>query len=291
MHAFFPLLLACFIVGMGIVLPVTDILSDIKDGFGSIMKSLGLIIVIGTVLGVVLEFTGSTEAMALYILRKVGDKKASLAMAITGVIVGLPIFCDSGYIVLSGLNRSISSRSTLPSVVLSVSMAVGLYSVHCLIPPHSGATAAASLLEIDMGRLIWTGILVAIPAMFAGYFWTLFSGRKEPKIYEKEAGVPKQMLPSALSAFLPVIIPIFLIALRSFMSIDSSMAAKWKIISICGDPVIALTIGVILAFLTRRKWKRNEVNKLFQNSAEKAGGIFLLFLLSFGKVCSLHFKT
>src|SRR5947209_4553188 len=84
------------------------------------------------------------------------------------------------------------------------------------------------------------------------------------------------MLLSALSEFLPVIIPIFLIALRSFMSIDSSMAAKWKIISICGDPVIALTIGVILAFLTRRKWKRNEVNKLFQNSAEKAGGILVI---------------
>src|SRR6478752_943152 len=98
-HAFFALLIACFVVGIGAQMPFADILNAVKDGFGNIMKSLGLIIVLGTTLGVLLEHTGSTKVMADFILRKVGERNAALAMSLTGFVVGLPVFCDSGYIV------------------------------------------------------------------------------------------------------------------------------------------------------------------------------------------------
>src|ERR1700685_1707758 len=101
--AFFALFFACLLVGLGIGLPLGDVLNIVKDGFGNILKSLGLIIVLGTTLGLLLEYTGSTAVMASFILKKLGDRHAPLAMSITGFIVGLPIFCDSGFIVLSGL--------------------------------------------------------------------------------------------------------------------------------------------------------------------------------------------
>src|SRR5664279_2572233 len=129
-HAFFALLIACFVVGLGVQMPVTNIINSVKDGFGNIMKSLGLIIVLGTTLGVVLEHTGSTKVMASFILKKVGERHASLAMSITGFIVGLPIFCDSGFIVLSGLNRSLAKRTGISIIVMSVSLATGLMTVH-----------------------------------------------------------------------------------------------------------------------------------------------------------------
>src|SRR6266496_4162537 len=110
-HAFFALLIACFLVGLGVQLPFATILTSVKEGFGHIMQSLGLIIVIGTTLGVLLEHTGCTRVMAGFILKKIGEKKAPLAMSLTGLIVGLPIFCDSGYIVLSGLNQSLAKRT------------------------------------------------------------------------------------------------------------------------------------------------------------------------------------
>ena len=91
-HAFFALLIACFVVGLGVQMTVPGIIDAVKEGFGNIMKSLGLIIVLGTTLGVILEHTGSTRVMAAFILKKVGEKKAPLAMSITGFIVGLPIF-------------------------------------------------------------------------------------------------------------------------------------------------------------------------------------------------------
>src|SRR6201999_4254432 len=92
LHAFFALILASFVVGLGVQIPITDLLTIVRNGFGAIMSSLGLIIVLGTTLGVILEFTGSTKVMAEYILRLTGKNKAPLAMRITGFIVGLPIF-------------------------------------------------------------------------------------------------------------------------------------------------------------------------------------------------------
>src|SRR6476660_6508182 len=106
-HAFFALIIACFVVGLGIQMPFANLITTMKEGFGNIMRSLGFIIVLGTTLGVLLEYTGSTKVMAEFILKKAGVKNAALAMSITGFIVGLPIFCDSGYVVLSGLNKSL----------------------------------------------------------------------------------------------------------------------------------------------------------------------------------------
>jgi len=156
-------------VGLGIGLPLGGVLSVVKDGFGTILKSLGLIIVLGTTLGLLLEYTGSTAVMASFLIKKLGDKHAPLAMSITGFIVGLPIFCDSGFIVLSGLNKSMARRTGIPIAVMSVSLATGLYAVHCLVPPHPGATAAAGTIGVDFGRLLLFGVPVAIPAMLAGY--------------------------------------------------------------------------------------------------------------------------
>ena len=151
-HAFFALLIASFIVGLGMRIPVTGVVTAVKEGFGNIMNSLGLIIVLGTALGVLLEHTGSTKVLADAILRRTSERRASLAMSLTGFIVGLPIFCDSGYIVLSGLNNSLAKRTGIPLVIMSVSLASGLYAVHCLIPPHPGAAAAAGVFGVDFGN-------------------------------------------------------------------------------------------------------------------------------------------
>jgi GntP family gluconate:H+ symporter len=102
-HAFFALLIACFVVGLGVQMPFAVIMDAVKDGFGNIMRSLGLIIVLGTALGVILEHTGSTSVLASFILKLVGEKNAALAMSITGFIVGMPhllrlgVYCIKWY--------------------------------------------------------------------------------------------------------------------------------------------------------------------------------------------------
>jgi GntP family gluconate:H+ symporter len=279
-HAFFALLIACFVVGLGMQMPVATIITITKQGFGNIMQSLGFIIVLGTTLGVVLEHTGSTKVMATYILKRIGEKLAPLAMSLTGFIVGLPIFCDSGYIVLSGLNNSLCKRTGIPVVIMSVSLATGLYSVHCLIPPHPGAAAAAGTIGVDFGKLILTGILVAIPGMLTGYAWARYAGKKIKHEEPAEAPVTGLSMPSpsVLLAFLPVVVPIILIGIKSFLTIETgeTTPAWMSLFLITGDPVIALTIGIILAFFSVRSWKKSVIGKLLQEAAEKAGGILVI---------------
>src|ERR1051326_9144842 len=126
-HAFFALFIAGFVVGLGVQLSISEILIAIKGGFGRIMQSLGLIIVLGTTLGVLLEHSGCTRVMANFIIKKTGERRAALSMSITGFIIGLPVFCDSAYIVLSGLNQSLARRTGISVVIMAVSLATGAY--------------------------------------------------------------------------------------------------------------------------------------------------------------------
>jgi GntP family gluconate:H+ symporter len=276
-HAFFALLIACFVVGLGVQMPFPAIMDAVKDGFGNIMRSLGLIIVLGTTLGIILEHTGSTRVLASYILKLVGDRNAVLAMSITGFIIGMPIFCDSGFIVLNGINKSLAKRAGISVAITSVALATGLLSVHCLIPPHPGATSAAGIIGVDMGKLILIGIVAALPSMLLGNLWANYAGKRmefitaEEEVITEAVGKP----PSVIKSFLPVIVPIILIAVRSFLTIEKS--GGWlNIFSVLGEPAIALAIGILLAFNCGRNWTRSRVSKQLQESAEKAGGILVI---------------
>lgn len=282
-HAFYALLIACFVVGIAVGMPVPQILEHAKSGFGHIMKSLAFIIVLGTALGILLEKSGSTHVMADWILKRTGERKSPIAMGITGFVVGLPIFCDSGYIVLSGLANSLSKRTGISIAILAGALATGLYSVHCLIPPHPGMSAAAAHLDIDFGKLIVVGILVAIPSSIAGFLWTSYAGKRweaQPVSAEpqKDAANGVGLKPSAPLAFAPVIVPILLIALKPFVVPQKEELTFFThIISVIGEPSIALVVGILLAIINfRDPARKNLITNSLSEAAEKAGGILVI---------------
>lgn len=277
-HPFFALIIACFVTGLGVQLPVAEILSLIKNGFGDVMSKLAIIIVLGTTIGVLLEKNGSTQVMAASILKLVGEKNSSLALSFTGFIVGLPIFCDSGYIVLNGINRSLIKRTGIAAATMSISLASGLYAVHCLIPPHPGATAAAGTLAVDFGKLIMYGIVIAIPAMLIGHWWAVVAGKKTNTDVGAGAESTEKVLPGpkVVLAFLPVIIPILLMALRSILVFERNQTSLLTdAISIAGDPAVALAVGVLLAIVTGKNSKHSLALQL-SAAVEKAGGILVI---------------
>lgn len=278
MHPFFSLTLACFITGALGSLEGTLILSTMKEGFGKIMSSLGFIIVVGTALGMVLQASGATTVMANTIIRWVGQGRSVFAISLTGFIVGLPIFCDSGYIVLNGLNKSMIRKTGTASIIMSTALATGLYAVHCFIPPHPGITAAVGTLNADFGWAILYGLLVAIPAMLTGYGWAIWKGKKFPDAAatQSESVVAERVtLPGAWMSFIPVLVPIVLIGMRAVLMGWMTTQGLAPLL-ILGDPAIALTIGLILAFCIPKKWARNELNQLMHQGVEKAGGILVI---------------
>lgn len=273
-HAFFALVIAAATVGLGVGIPVLQTLTIMKEGFGHIMQSLGFIIVLGTTLGVLLEKKGCTSVLADFILKKVGKNRAPLAMNITGYVVGLPVFCDSGYIVLSSLNNNLARITGKSIAVMSTSLAAGLYSVHCLIPPHPGAAAAGELIKVDFARFILAGIAVAIPACIVGYIWALYAGRKITiqQTHVEQERIDEAIRPSVLRSILPIAVPIVLIALSAFGT-DSTQPI-WKMLVVLGNPVIALAIGILLA--ATAPGSKGQMAHLLQESAEKAGGILVI---------------
>lgn len=277
-HPFFALLIACFVTGLGVQIPFLEILNLVKNGFGETMSKLAIIIVLGTAIGVLLEKNGSTQVMANYILGLAGTKRASLALSITGFIVGLPIFCDSGYIVLNGINKSLTRKTGMSVAQMSISLATGLLSVHCLVPPHPGVTASAITLDVELGKLIGYGIVIAIPAMLIGHWWAVHAGRKsswDPGNKNEETADENSTKPSVLISFLPILVPILLMAAKSIIGLISMEDSWFKdCIFLMGDPSVALAIGVILALLAVKK--RKELSHHLSASVEKAASILVI---------------
>jgi gluconate:H+ symporter, GntP family len=266
-----------------LVLPFQDIVPVLKKGFGDTMASIGLIIIFGAVIGVTLDVTGATVSMANFILLKTGRNNATAAIGITGFITGLPIFCDSGFIVLSGLNRSLTVRSRSNPVLMSSTLACSLYSVHCLIPPHPGATAAAGIIGANIGQLVLLGIAVAIPAALAGYGWSKIMTRKfrlktNPEVAAEPEVTVVNKLPSPGRSFVPVLVPLLLITLKSLTDFlfPGTTLVVFKIIGLLGEPVIALLMGMFLSFTLFPAISRKEINHVLSVSIEKAGPIIII---------------
>lgn len=277
-HPFFALLIACFVTGLGLQIPFLEILTLIKNGFSDIMSKLALIIVLGTTIGVLLEKNGSTQVMAGSILKLVGQRRSSLALSVTGFIVGLPIFCDSGYIVLNGINRSLINRTGIAVATMSISLASGLYAVHCLLPPHPGATAAAGTIGVDFGKLILYGIVIAIPAMLVGHWWAVYAGKRSGTGVKKgdQEEAERSSKPGVIASFLPVIVPILLMALRSMATLEKNeQGLVVDVLNIIGEPAVALAIGVVLALLNGKNSK-HALSIHLSSAVEKAGGILVI---------------
>jgi GntP family gluconate:H+ symporter len=261
MNAFVVLLMVAFIYGLLVLMPLPDIVKNIRGGFGKTLGYIGIVIVAGTIIGTILEKTGAALSMTNAILGFIGKKRSPLAMSIAGYVVSIPVFCDSGYVILSPLNKALAQETRKSMAVMAVALSTGLYATHCLVPPTPGPIAAAGILKADLGTVIGLGIVVSIPAMIAGYLWAILFARKYeiPAVLEESYDSLMQKygkLPSAFSSFMPLVIPILLILLKSIAEFPTRPFGQGgfaKFLSFIGDPVIALLIGVFCALLLVRK--------------------------------------
>jgi GntP family gluconate:H+ symporter len=262
-------------------LPAGTVVSTIKEGFGNTMASIGFLIIFGAMIGIILDRTGGMISIADFILSKTGERRSAHAIGITGFITGLPIFCDSAFIILSGLAKSFSSRSRIPMAFMATVLATSLYAVHCLIPPHPGALAAAGIINANVGNLILAGILFTVPGALAAWFWSRWMTRKgnyEPSVEEPVSRISQKKLPSPFLSFLPILVPLLLITFKALILLidKEGISLISKLFNIPGEPVFALAIGVVLALLLLRKKDIETMNSLFTEAIEKAGPILIV---------------
>ncbi|CAN5617394.1 GntP family permease [soil metagenome] len=282
-NAFFALLLAALGIGLLTGIPLDGIISTLKVGFGHTMEKIGLLIILGTTLGILLEKTGATISMANQILKMVHEKNAPAAIAMIGFLIGLPIFCDSAFIILSGLNHSLVQKTKFKMHLMATVLATSLYAVHCLVPPHPGITAAVGIAGGDLGIVMLWGILLAIPATLVGFVWSKWRAKKVKSEYIHPEESPEifTQLPSPVLSFLPVVLPIVLIAAKSVVLLFSTPEAITKnmllrMMSFTGDPAAALGIGIIIAFALVKKQNKTEIKHWLTEGVEKAGMILAI---------------
>lgn len=255
MHPFIVLTVIAIGVGLLSGLGTEETIKLVKTGFGDIMANIGIVILAGTIIGTILEKTGAALTMANTILRWVGKDKSVLTMGITGFVTGIPVFCDSGFVILSPISRALAAQSNTSLAVMATALSGGLYVTHCLVPPTPGPLAMAGNLGADLGLLIVVGLLVSIPTMIVSVIYAKKVASKidipaNPENTVEELTEKYGKLPGALHSFSPILVPIVLIALKSigeFPSHPFGEGALPQFTSFLGNPVVALILGIFLA--------------------------------------------
>jgi gluconate:H+ symporter, GntP family len=271
LHPFIALLLAALIGAFAYGLPIADIAKTIGTGFGNTLGAIGIVIVLGTIIGIILEKSGAAISMAEAIIRTLGERMPTLTVAIIGYIVSIPVFCDSGFVILNSLKNALAARMRVSVVAMSVALAVGLYATHTFVPPTPGPIAAAGNLglESQLGLVILIGLVVAACSALAGVLWAnrFLKADDAALMVAPSAADAKPMdydamrasygtLPSAAASFAPIFVPIALICLGSVANFPArpfGTGSAAAAMAFLGQPIIALMIGVVFSlFLLKR---------------------------------------
>lgn len=273
-----------FIVSFGLALvtiPLPKVIDLLKISFGNTMGGIAFVIIFGTVIALCMEKSGAVRSIATHILNYTGKHRAKQATALTGFIPGLTIFCDTGFIILSGIARNFSSQSKTSMPLMAAILGCSLYAAHCLIPTHPGSLGAAVELEANIGYLVVFGTLFAIPGAIAAYFWANLMSRGKnfapAEIDKTQDTVNLADLPSFKVSLLPIILPLLLISISTLLTaLDIKIGRFADVIHFLGNPVIALLVGAVIGLFLFKKKGKEALSEVIEEAIGKAGPILII---------------
>ncbi|MGD1893432.1 MAG: GntP family permease [Cyclobacteriaceae bacterium] len=262
-HPFLALFVGAIIYGLMAGMPPELIVQSISEGFGGVLGSIGLLILLGVIIGTFLEKTGGAFVIAQKILGWIGEKSVMLAMMITGYILSIPVFGDSTFIMLNPINKSLSFKGKLPFAATTIALTLGITASHSLVPPTPGPIAAAGILDADLGMVIFWGLIISLTSLIPCFFYAkYFASRIDlvPEFAEEEKTTQEKKYPSIGKCFLPIVIPLLLIVLASIANYPTQPFGEntfTTILKFLGSPVIALLIGAFLSFTLPTKFDKS----------------------------------
>ena len=261
-HPFLSIMAVSLILALVAGIELPKIADVIGAGFSGTFSSIGIVIILGALIGSILEQTGAAFKLADLVIKVVGKKNPELAIELMGWVVSIPVFCDSGFVILDPIRKALVKRTGTSSVAMTVALSAGLYISHVFIPPTPGPIAAAQTLGIGENLLLVMGIgvVASILPLIAGVLFAKFIGKKVKsedetvtsdevvKTYE-ELVAEYGKLPSGLNALAPIIVPIILMALGSISSMAGFTGFASDLCTFLGKPVIALAVGTIFGVI------------------------------------------
>lgn len=306
-QAFPALVLSALTIGLLSGLSAADAIGAVTQGFGNTMTSIGIVIGLGCIMGKFMEKSGAAKRMALTILKLVGIKKADIVLGLTGFLVSIPVFCDSGFVILSSLAKEFSRLTKKSMLLIGGMLGMGLYITHFLVPPTPGPLAVASTFGIDIGMFIMAGLALSVPLfIFAVFFFRWISKKFEPiipgrdeedlkklspeqravlaKIEEKQANgleltsedfkemLKDDTLPPTGISFATLLVPVILILANTIADISGVTGTGAYIFDLIGTPVTAIFISVLMSiYLLSRKLPKDECIGVTESALADAG--------------------
>ncbi|MHA6246768.1 GntP family permease [Pontibacter sp. CAU 1760] len=304
-HPFIALFLVAVLYGVLTGMPLATIVKSVNEGFGETLGKIGLIIIFGVIIGAFLENSGGAYALAEKVLRVVGQKRVTAAMGIIGYFVSIPVYADSGFLLVAPLNRSLSKKAGISLAGPAVALGLGLTATHTLVPPTPGPIAAAGILNADLGLVMLLGLPISALALAVGVWYATAYAAKthidpNPQTTDEEIKLLLKDAPGALKSSVPVLVPILLIVAKSSVqNFDHFFHPQASaLVSFLGEPVVALCIGAFLSLILPKKLKpemlsaQGWVGNALRDAASVilitgAGGIFGKILQNSGIAATL----
>ncbi len=281
-HPFFVLFTAALFLGILLGLPLMESLTLVQRGFGQIIEKIGLLILFGTVIGVSMERSGATLAIAQGILHSLSKLPLPYALSCIGYLVSIPVFCDAAFVILSHLNKTLSQQTKTPLIGLTVALSTGLFAPHVLVPPTPGPLAAAANLELENLILLIvfggvTALLLVLVGGTYGYFLTKRMPYTELENTKEIEGKEMKELPSFFKAILPILVPIVLMCFGTIVKLGTaSSSTLFEIFYFITSPTMALGIGMLFAFSQSKKNNTLFINQTLKKGIEQAAPILII---------------
>lgn len=255
-HVFLALLVPLLLFGVIPGINRNNFIDAFETGFGNTLGSIGVVIVLGSIIAEALRHTGAIQTITRTMVRAVGEQRMPLALTLTGFVLGIAIFSDVAYVILNPLVHSAAKLMGVTISTMSIGLVGALQLTHAIVPPTPGPLAAAALVGADIGKTIIFGGIACLFGSLGGWIWGQFvvgPVLKTPPSDEfvvddflKTSEVAKQ--PGAWASYAPIAVPIVLISAQSvsrlFLAEDHIVRTA---LAYVGWPVIALSIGVWLA--------------------------------------------
>ena len=284
LHPVLSLLIAAMVIGLGAGMPVPTLVNTVEKGAGETLQGIVLLIGLGSLFGGILEVSGGAQRVAQTLIGKFGEKKAGVALGITGLVVGTTVFFEAGVVILIPLAFGLARKTKKSTLYYVIPLLSGLATGFAFIPPSAGSVLVANMLGVDLGVMIAVGVPVGILSLiFAGILWGKFIGKKIytelPSNSQEAKTVEEGKIPSFGTVLGIILVPLVLILVSTVSAYIPALKSVRPVLEFLGTPFVALIIAVLCAmyFLgTRLGYNGEELKKILDKSLRPTGQILLV---------------
>lgn len=283
LHPVISMMIAAIIIGVGAGMPLTMISDTVEKGVGKTLQGIALLVGLGSMFGGILEVSGGAQRIAQTLIDKLGQKKAGIALGITGLVIGTTVFFEAGVVVLIPLAFSVAKQTKKSTLYYAIPLLAGLASGYAFVPPSAGSVLVADSLGVNLGVMIMVGIPTALICMIvAGVIWGRFIGNKVftklPVNVEEIKEDSKELPPFGLVLGV-ILIPLVLILVSTVSKYMPIPVDVKNVLGFIGKSFLALTIATLAAmyFLGIKKgYTGAQLKKILDHSLRPVGMILLV---------------